>query len=378
MAADLRVGVVGCGNISAAYLRLSPRFKGFAITACADLNPALAAARAAEFGLTAMDTRQLLASPGIDIVLNLTVPAAHHAVSLAAVRAGKHVYSEKPLATSLADALSLHRAAKAKRVKVACAPDTILGGAHQQARHALDAGTVGKVTSGTAAVLSHGMEAWHPNPGFFFQPGGGPILDMGPYYVAQLINLLGPVKRVAAFATKASKTRTITSQPLAGQTIKVATPTSIQALLEFKSGATITLLASWDVWAHRHGHMELYGSEGTLFLPDPNFFGGPVLATKRDGEAQALPAWPHPLGLINERNGAGDDVANYRSAGLADLARSIHQRNDARCSIDRALHAVEIMTAVLKSGATGKFVTLKTTCTRPAPLAPDDAQALLR
>jgi predicted dehydrogenase len=378
MADQLRVGVIGCGNISTTYFKLSPLFRHMAITACSDLNMELANAKAAEFRASAMKPRELISSKDIDIVLNLTVPAAHFDISMAAVKAGKHVYSEKPLTLSLRDGLALAKAAKAKGVKVCCAPDTILGGSHQLARKAIDDGTVGKITSGTAVIMSHGMEHWHPNPDFFFKAGGGPILDMGPYYIGNLINLIGPVRRVAALSSMASKTRTISSQPRSGEKISVKTPTNFHALLEFGNGATVTLLASWDVWAHKHANMELYGTEGSLYVPDPNFFGGDVWATAKGGEAKTLAAWDHPLGVANQKDGAGHAVANYRAIGLADLADAIMKKRDARCSIDRTLHTVDIMTSILQSGETGKFVTLKTTCTRPKALPPSEARALMR
>ena len=376
MANNLRIGVVGCGNISTTYFRLSPLFKGIEITACADLNPDAAEKAASTYGVKAMEPAKLIKSKTIDIVLNLTVPDQHFAISLAAVKAGKHVYSEKPLTLSLKDGLKLRDTAAAKGVKVCCAPDTFLGGAHQRARKAIEDGEIGKITSGTAHVMGFGMEHWHPNPDFFFKPGGGPILDMGPYYVGNLINLIGPVKRVAALASSAKPVRTISSQPRAGETIAVETPTNIHALLEFHNGATVTLSTSWDVWKHRHANMELYGTEGSLFVPDPNFFGGDVLSTRKSGDAAPLPAWDHPLGVPNQDH-PGARVANYRSAGLADLAAAVHGNRDARCSIDRTLHAVEVMTAALKSGAEGKFVELKTTCTQPAPLGIEEARAMM-
>ncbi|MGB8315120.1 MAG: Gfo/Idh/MocA family oxidoreductase [Aestuariivirga sp.] len=377
MTDNLRIGVMGCGNISTTYFRLSPLFKGIEINACADLNADMAKARAQEYGVMAMKPAELLASKDIDLILNLTVPDAHFGVSLAAAKAGKHVYSEKPLVLSMKDGMALKKAADAKKVRVGCAPDTFLGGAHQRARKALDDGEVGKITSGTAHVMGFGMEHWHPNPDFFFKLGGGPILDMGPYYIANLINLIGPVKRVAALTSMAQKSRTISSQPRAGQKVSVKTPTNVQALLEFANGATVTLIASWDVWAHRNSNMELYGTEGSLYVPDPNFFGGEVLATKRNGKAEALADWDHPFGIANQDNNNGR-VANYRAAGLADMAAAIKGKRDTRCSLDRTLHGVEVMTSILASGETGKFVSMKTTCTRPKALGPEEARALLK
>jgi predicted dehydrogenase len=221
------------------------------------------------------------------------------------------------------------------------------------------------------------MEMWHPNPDFFFLPGGGPILDLGPYYIANLINLIGPVKRVGAMTSMASPTRTITSEPRNGEIIPVKTPTTIQALLEFVSGATITLTASWDVWSHRHANMELYGTEGSLYVPDPNFFGGTVEASGRDKDIKPLENWAHPFGIANQESPSGPR-ANYRTAGLADMAASLIDGRDARCSLDRTLHGVDIMTSILKSGAEGRFVELKTTCTQPAALGIEEAQALLK
>jgi predicted dehydrogenase len=373
----LRAAVVGSGNISATYFRLAPLFRGVEIVACADLNAGLAQARAREFGIRAATVEELLADRSIHIIINLTIPAAHYAVSLAAVKAGKHVYSEKPFVLDMKQGAALARAAAQRKVTVCSAPDTFLGGAHQRARRAVDSGEVGRITSGTAAIMSHGMEHWHPNPDFFFQPGGGPMLDMGPYYITNLVQLLGPVTRVVAFATMASRTRTITSEPRRGEKIPVKTPTSYQALLEFKDGATVTLLSSWDVWSHGHGHMELYGTEGTLYLPDPNFFGGEVLATKRDGKPTPLSAWDHPLGVANVDD-HGTAIANYRAVGLADMAQAILRRREPRCGLSLALHVVEIMTAVQKSGETGRFIALRTTCRKPAALPPDEARSLLK
>src|SRR5450631_3243091 len=270
MANTLRVGVVGCGNISTTYFKLAPLFKGIEITACADINSEAAKNAAETYHVKAMEPAKLIKGKDVDIVLNLTIPDQHFAVSLGAVKAGKHVYSEKPLTLSLKDGMKLRDTAEAKGVKVCCAPDTFMGGAHQRARKAIDDGAVGTITSGTAHVMGFGMEHWHPNPDFFFKPGGGPILDMGPYYIGNLINLIGPVKRVAALTNIARSTRTISSQPRAGEVIPVETPTNIHALLEFHNGAAVTLSTSWDVWANRHANMELYGTEGAMFVPDPN------------------------------------------------------------------------------------------------------------
>lgn len=374
----LGVGIIGCGNISTTYFSLAPLFNGIEIRACADLNSAAAKAKAEEYGVRAESIDDLLSADDIDIIVNLTIPDAHYSVTKQILEAGKHAYSEKPVVLTLEEGKTLRDLAKRKGLMVGSAPDTFLGGAHQQARAHIDSGGVGTITSGTAIVLSHGMEHWHPNPDFFFQPGGGPVLDLGPYYIANLVNLIGPVKRVAALTSMASNTRTITSEPRAGETVPVDTPTNIHALLEFEQGATITLLSSWDVWAHQHSEMELYGSGGSIYLPDPNFFGGTVSAGGSDfSEVVPLPQWDHPFGKTNQDDN-GVSRANYRAAGLADMALAIMDGRDHRCSLERALHAVDVMTSILKSGETGEFVAMSTTCSRPAALGIAEAEALLK
>ena len=373
----LGIGIIGCGNISAAYLRLAPLFRGLQVRAVADVNMAAAAARGAEFGVVAQSVDDLLANPAVDVVINLTIPDAHFGVTKAILQAGKHAYSEKPLVLSLAEGLELRDLAAGKGLSVGCAPDTFLGGAHQQARALLDEGVVGTITAGSAGVLNHGMEMWHPNPDFFFLPGGGPMLDLGPYYIANLINLLGPVRRVGALTSSATETRTIGSDARKGEIIPVRTPTNIHALLEFAGGATVNLSTSWDVWSHKRAHMELYGTEGTLYLPDPNFFGGVVEVGGKDGVISAVAPWDHALGRPNQEHAKHGPLANYRTAGLADMAQAIMAGRDARCSLERALHGVEVMTACLLSGETGQFVTLQTTCSRPAALGIAEAAELL-
>jgi predicted dehydrogenase len=377
MTRELGVGIIGCGNISTTYFSLAPLFKGLKVVACADLNMQAAETRAAEYGVKAQTIEELLANDEVDVVVNLTIPDAHFPVSKAILLSGKHVYSEKPLVLTLEQGEELRHIAKEKNLSVGCAPDTFLGGAHQLARKFIDDGGIGRVTSGACYVMSPGMEMWHPNPDFFFLPGGGPILDLGPYYIANLINLIGPVKRVGAMTSKASETRTITSEPRNGETIPVKTPTTIQAILEFVNGATVTLTASWDVWSHRHANMELYGTDGSLYVPDPNFFGGVVEASGRDKDIKPLDGWEHPFGIANQESPQGPR-ANYRTAGLADMAIAIIEGRDARCSLDRTLHGVDVMTSILKSGEEGRFIELTTTCTQPAALGIEEAQALLR
>ncbi|PRY77336.1 putative dehydrogenase [Yoonia maritima] len=368
----LGVGIIGCGNISTSYLKLAPLFKSLDVKAVADINMDAAKARAEEFGVRAETVDDLLKADDIDVVVNLTIPDVHFAVTKQILEAGKHAYSEKPLVLSLDEGKQLRDLAASKGLRVGSAPDTFLGGAHQLARAQIDAGKVGRIIGGTCHVMGHGMEAWHPNPDFFFKPGGGPVLDMGPYYITNLIQLIGPVKSVTALATATFATRTIGNGDRLGETVPVETPTNIQALLEFENGAVVTLGASWDVWAHRHDHMEIYGENGSIFLPDPNFFGGDVEISGEDKEISTVEPWEHPFSVANQ-----DERANYRCAGLADMATAIAEGREHRCNIDVAVHAVDVMTSILKAGEERRFVEMTTTCERPAALSPDEARALL-
>lgn len=377
MAQPLGVGIIGCGNISETYLHLAPMFQGLKMLACADIDQSAADARAEEFGVTALSVEQLLADKRIDIVVNLTIPAVHAEVSTDILKAGKHVYSEKPFVLSLEEGQALLDIAQAGNLRVGSAPDTFLGGVHQQARALIDSGVLGKITSGTAHVQGHGMESWHPNPDFFFKPGAGPVLDIGPYYVTNLVQLLGPVERVAAMSTTPALERTITSEPRFGEKVRVETPTTIHALLGFVNGATVTLGTSWDVWHHNHQHMELYGEKGTLYIPDPNFFGGELQMTNEAEPAELPGGWDHPFGVPNEEQDDGSMRANYRAAGLADMAMAIIEGREHRCSAALATHAVDVMTSILRSGEQREFVQIATSCSRPEPLGAAEARALL-
>ncbi|WP_162654858.1 Gfo/Idh/MocA family oxidoreductase [Lentilitoribacter sp. Alg239-R112] len=374
----LGVGIIGCGNISAAYMQLVPMFKGIQVRACADINHNAAVARAEEFDIRAESIDDLLMAGDIDIIVNLTIPAAHVEVSSAILNAGKHVYSEKPFVLSTEEGNVLKKLANEKGLRIGSAPDTFLGSTHQRARALIDSGAVGKITSGTAVVQSHGMEHWHPNPDFFFQPGAGPMLDLGPYYISNLIQLISPVKRVTAMTSSPSKTRTISCGPRDGEKVPVETPTTIHALLEFDNGAIINLITSWDVWAQSHSNMELYGEKGTLFVPDPNFFGGELRLTE-ESEEVVLPHWEHPFEKENyvDKN-SGNHQSNYRGAGLADMALAIQEGRPQRCSLEFAHHVVDVMASILKSGETGQTIELSTTCDRPAALDAKSAQALLK
>lgn len=379
MTREYGVGILGCGNISSAYFKLIPLYNNLRVVACADINMAAAEVRAEEFGVTAQTIADMLANPDVDVVVNLTIPEAHFAVSKSVLEAGKHVYSEKPFVLSIEEGEALRRLADQKGLRVGSAPDTFMGGAHQLARKIIDDGKIGKVISGTAHVLGAGMEAWHPNPDFFFRPGAGPILDMGPYYVTNLVNLVGPVSRVVAMANKGRDERVIGNGARQGEAVPVTTPTNIHAILEFENGARISLMASWDVVANQHNNMELYGVDGALIVPDPNFFGGTLQIAERGGEGfQAVEPWDHPLSKALYETQDGRLQANYRAAGLSDMMASFEEKREHRCSLDRALHVVDVLTAILKSAEEQRTVEVQTKCRQPAPFGVEEALALMR
>jgi len=377
----LGVGVVGCGNISTIYLRNMPNFRDLRLVACADLRPEVARDQAGQFGIEALTIEALLARPDIQIVVNLTTPNAHFAVSHAALTAGKHVFGEKPITVEAADAAALVSEAAQRGLKLGCAPDTFLGGGGRTARELIDAGRIGKVLYGTCFLMSHGMEHWHPDPTFFFKPGGGPILDMGPYYLAALINLLGPVTHVQGRASSGFATRLVSSKgPMNGKTITVETPTTVMALLHFETGADIVFTMSWDVWKHGHAPIELYGTEGSLRVPDPNFFGGVVQYTERGSDWISLAADDRAFGKPNWRSPNWADhmptQANYRCLGVAELASAVLHGTPHRASGALASHALEVMHAALKAGVEGGEVAIHSRLDRPAAMSEADALAL--
>jgi predicted dehydrogenase len=380
---ELGVGIIGCGNISGIYLENMNKFAGLRLVACADARPGAAEAAAGKHGIAARSVAELLDSPDIDIVVNLTVPNAHYAVSRDALLAGKHVFSEKPITVEAAHAAELVALADLKGLKYGCAPDTFLGGGARLARDLVDAGAVGRILYGSCFLMSHGMENWHPDPEFFFKPGGGPILDMAPYYLAALINLIGPIARVQARASMGFAERIVTATgPRTGDRIKVETPTTVMALLSFISGAEIMFTMSWDVWKHGHPPIELYGTEGSLRVPDPNFFGGLVETTEKGGDWVAHDPAAKPFGAPNWRsaNWPADKPgeANYRCLGVADLAASVLHGAPHRASAALGSHALEVMHAILKAGTEGGSIAITSRIERPAALCDADAARLWR
>jgi predicted dehydrogenase len=354
----LRVGIVGAGFISGAYLKAAKNFPELAIVSCADAQQTNAEKRGEEFGLKVQSVDELLQDRLVDLVLNLTTPQSHFPVTSQGLKAGKHVYSEKPLALSRKEAEALSKTAHQHSVRLGCAPDTFLGGGQQTARKLIDDGAIGKPLGGTAFVLSHGPESWHPSPEFYYQAGGGPVFDMGPYYITALVNLLGPVTRVTSIARRSLAERIFGTGPRKGQRFPVEIFTHFNALLEFEQGTVISFHASFDVHGHSHLPIEIYGTDGSLQIPDPNFFGGPVRLLQKGDRWTDVPL----------THGFGD--GNYRILGVADMASAIRSNRPHRASDEIALHTVEVMEAIVSGGDSGNGVPVNSRCERPRALQP--------
>ncbi len=353
------IGIIGCGNISEAYLKAAAHFPILDIRGLADIRPEAAQARANQFGLEARSIDDLLADPSVEIVVNLTIPAAHVEVGLRAITAGKHVHSEKPLGTTSVQARTLLEEARRRGLRVGCAPDTFLGGSHQTCRKLVDEGAIGRPVAGSAFFMCPGHERWHPSPAFYYAEGGGPMLDMGPYYITALVNLIGPVARVMGTATRARAERIITSEPLKGTPIKVDVATHVAGIMEFVSGATVSIAMSFDVPKHRHSPIELYGTEASLIVPDPNRFGGTIEV------AQPGQDWSERPTEHLYADG------NYRIIGVADLAHALRSGRPHRASGDLAFHVLEVMEAFQISSDRGAHVTIESRPERPAMLPTD-------
>ncbi|MHC4592788.1 MAG: Gfo/Idh/MocA family protein [Planctomycetota bacterium] len=357
-ASIVKVGVVGCGDISGIYLKnMTQVFSVLDPVACSDLLMDRAEAAAQEFGLQkACTTEELLADSDIDIVVNLTPPLAHAEVALAAVEAGKSIYNEKPLAVTRDDGRRLLEAAAAQGVLVGGAPDTFMGAGLQTCRKLVDDGVIGEPVAAVAFMTCHGHEGWHPSPEFFYQLGGGPMFDMGPYYLTTLVSLIGPVRRVTGATSISFPERTIGSQPKCGQTIQVEVPTHVAGILEFECGAVGTIVTSFDVWAAQLPRIEVYGTEGSLSVPDPNGFGGPVRVWRPASEG-----WQE----VDLTHGYAE---NSRGIGVADMACGLRSGRPRRASGELVFHVLDIMQALHEAPDTGRHVELESTCDRPTPL----------
>jgi len=361
-----RIGVVGCGNISGTYFEAGRKFEILEIVACADLDGNKAQARAREFGAPrVVTTEELLRDPEISIVLNLTTPPAHGTIAIEALEAGKSVYNEKPLALTREEARELLETAGRRNLRVGCAPDTFLGAGIQTCRKAIDEGLIGEPVAASAFMMSRGHESWHPDPAFYYKPGGGPMFDMGPYYLTALVSLMGPVASVAGATRITFPERTITSKPKFGERIKVEVPTHVAGLLNFGSGAIGTIVTSFDVWRADLPCIEVYGTEGSLSVPDPNSFGGPVrVFVSREKDWREL--------ALSHRY-----AENARGLGVADMAHAIRSGRPHRANGELAYHVLDIMHAIHEASAGGQVVKLESSAARPAPMRPDLPEGIL-
>ena len=361
----MRVGIIGCGNISETYFECQNLFNNFNVVACADINIEAAKNSAEKYNVKAFSVDDILANDDIDVIINLTIPSAHKEIIMKSLNAGKHCFSEKPLAMNFNEGLEISELASSKNLYVGCAPDTFLGAAGQKARSLIEDKKIGDVVLGTFNLMSHGMEHWHPNPDFFFKPGAGPVFDVGVYYITQLVNLIGPIKSISSLSGTATPERTITSEPRNGEKIKVETPTTLMGTLEFHNNAKIQFFCSWDVWKHKHSTIELYGLEGSMIVPDPNFFSGDILISHKEEDWQVINNDKMLLGIPNKTDNSGDKIANYRGIGLSDMIDAISHQRQSRCSLDLAVHVLEAMEGIIKSSDERVIYNMKTKPNQP-------------
>lgn len=370
----LNVGMVGVGCISGIYLKnFFEVFKDVKLVAVCDLIRERAENAQKQYNIPKLyDTMdQLFADPEIDLVLNLTRPYQHFEVSKAAILAGKHVYCEKPLGADLEEGLELVRLAKEKNLFLGGAPDTFMGAGIQSCRKLIDDGLIGEVVGGRCVMASHGVESWHPDPDFYYQRGGGPLFDMGPYYITALINLLGGIQKVYGYAHTSYKERLITAEPHVGEIIKVNTPTHIESFLTFDSGITVSLLTSFDIYDTKQTNIEIYGTKGTLYVPDPNCFGGSiVLENGIKGDKCAILFKNGETGKLEEYPLTFDYDENSRCLGLDDMAVAIETGRPGRTTYRQTFHVLETMAGVLKSAETGLPYVMTSHFEREAPMDP--------
>lgn len=364
----VKIGILGLGAISGIYLKnLTELFREVEIAGVYDLIPEKVEAAKSEYGISKgySSMEDMLQDPEIEIILNLTRPFEHYETTKAALSAGKHVYSEKPLAVTYEEGCDLVALAKEKGLLLGAAPDTFLGAGIQTCRKLIDSGLIGRPIGASARMICHGHESWHPAPAFYYQRGGGPMMDMGPYYLTALVNLLGRVDTLTGVTVKSFDTRTITSAPLYGQAVTVEVPTHVNGILRFENGATGTITTTFDVYSDHQAELEIYGTKGTLRVPDPNGFGGPVMLLRpEDGEFKEIPL------LFGYKE-------NSRGLGVADMAKALREGRDMRAGSEQALHVLEIMTAFEKSSRTGAFVKLESAYERKDAMKDDGIKGVL-
>ena len=381
----INVGLVGCGHIAETYFRAHKYFNNFKIIKCADINKKAAEKCAKKYRIKSVSVNEILKDKKIQIILNLTIPTAHYLVAKNSLLSGKHVYSEKPLAVDFNDGLDLIKIARRKKLYIGNAPDTFLGGGNQKARQLLDKNIIGKIKFGTAIFAFPGIQSYHPNPEpWFKKKGGGPVIDMGPYYLTALVNLLGPAKSVTSICNYNTKKRVIGIGPKKGKKIKVECPTTYFSTIKFQNGTIIRLTLSFDVISHLRNHIELYGEKGSIVVPDPNMFGGSVLlSTKLGSKWKNYKTNKMVLGKINirtqsSRANESPTNANYRGVGLAEMIYSIQNKKKHRCNGNLSLHVLNIIDGIHKSAKNGKKFNIKTNCEKPKLFTDKEINSIIK
>ena len=364
------IGLIGCGNIAETYFRAQDYFNNINFIACSDKLPEAANKCGEQYNIKTLSVDEILNDSDVDVILNLTIPQAHFEVSKLALEAGKHVYSEKPMSIKYDEAKELLEIANKKNLYFGNAPDTFLGGGGQTSRQFVDKGEIGKILTGNFIFAFPGVQEFHPNPESWFESGGGPVIDMGPYFFTTLVNLLGPAKNVRARGKKFSSKREYLVGPKKGKTFDVEISTSVMLDIEFENETIIQGFISFDVQNHMRNHIELYGSHGSIIVPDPNMFGGPVIISKELGSDWIKHSVEDkPLGKTNIINHSGRSneapkQSNYRGVGLSEMIYSIENKIEHRCNGELALHVLDIIESVILSSDMKEEVNLRSTCKR--------------
>ena len=380
-----KVGLIGCGHIAETYFRAEKYFNNIKIIKCADINLKAARKCSKEYGIKFLTVNEILKDQEVEIILNLTIPKAHYEISKKALLNGKHVYSEKPLAINLKDGKELLKISRRKKLYLGNAPDTFLGGGIQKSKELVEKNIIGKIKLGNAVFAFPGIQSYHPNPEpWFAKLEGGPVIDMGPYYITALVNLLGPAKKVSGRIINGSKYRTIGIGPKKGRKFKVNCPTTYLSTITFKNNTVIRLTLSFDVIAHQRNHIELYGEKGSMIVPDPNMFGGSVFTCKKLGDNwKEFKTTKMHLGKINirtqsSRANEAPTNANYRGAGLSEMAYSIEKKRKHLCNGEISLHVLDIITSIMKASKSGVNQSINTECVKPKKFTNIDIRKIIR
>ncbi len=380
-----KVGLIGCGHIAETYFKAHKYFNNFKIIKCADINSLAAKKCASSYNIKALTVKNILKDKEIEIILNLTIPKAHYEISKKALLHNKHVYTEKPMAINFKDGEELLKIANRKKLYIGNAPDTFLGGGSQKSKELIEKNLIGKINLGNIIFAYPGIQSYHPNPEpWFAKKEGGPVIDMGPYYLTALVNLLGPVKQVWGSLMWNKKKRIIGIGPRKGKSVKVLCPTTYLGTIFFKNKTIIRFTLSFDVIAHHRNHIELYGDKGSILVPDPNMFGGSVYTCKKLGGI-----WKEhktnkmPLGKINIREKSlraneSPINANYRGVGLAEMAFCINNKKKHRCNGELSLHVLDIIQSIMLAAKKRKRINIKSTCSIPKKFSTSDVQKILK